>query len=411
MWFYIKLAWRNILRNKRRTIIAAIAIGVGLAALLLDASIMKGMMKGMMRSSTSSFLGEAEIHRENFRESQEVERTIHHKDKLANDLAHDPLVDRFTFRTLSMGMITSPANVDAILLVGVNPQTESPLSKYDEAVGKGKGTFFAGKPNIRDIVIGSKMAEILEVELGDRVVVTTAKAYTGELSQEMFRISGIYHFGIKSMDTGMAFIHIEQAQQMLGIPGQVHEAAIKFKDIRTSLEKNNPFWKRYSRNGNEAVSWITLLPQMDMVFRMSKFGLIIIIFILAALVTFGIINVLFMSLYERMFEFGVLRAVGTRPGGIRKLILFEAGALAVISIIIGLALSALVLSILSYTGLDYRGIEMAGAVIQENIYPEPVWWYFLAFPVGVFFFTVGIGLYPAWVGGRMRIADAIRKSL
>lgn len=410
MWFYIKLAWRNIFRNKRRTVIASIAIGIGLASLIMSDAMMKGMNSNMIKSATASFMGEAQIHGSDFRETSEVEKTVNKPEQVVEDLKTEPLVDKFTLRTLSMGMISSPANVSAILLVGIDPVTEQGLSKIDEAVENGKGSYFEGE-NPRDIVIGSKLAEVLEIELGVRVVVTVAQAHTGDLNQELFRVSGIYHFDIKEMDTGMAFIRLPTAQQMLGIPNQVHQVAIKFKDIRTSLLTDIPFWDSYSRYENEAVGWGTILPQLKAVSQMTIISVIVLVIILGGVVMFGIINALFMSLYERMFEFAVLRAVGTRPGGVRKLIIFEAGAMAIISIIIGVILGFIATMILTYTGIDYRGIEFAGTTIHEIIYPEMTVWQFILYPIGVIIFTMLVGLYPAWVGGRMHIANALRKSL
>jgi ABC-type lipoprotein release transport system permease subunit len=273
-----------------------------------------------------------------------------------------------------------------------------------------QGNFFVGD-NPRDIVVGSKLAETLEVSLGDRVVATVAQARTGDLSQEMFRISGIYHFNIKEMDTGMVFIRLPVAQRMLGIGSGVHQIAIKFKDTQTALMEDSLFWEQYSRYNNEAVPWTTVLPQMKAVLGMLDINLIFMAAILAIVVIFGIINTLFMSLYERMFEFAVMRAVGTRPGGLRKLILLESGALAVISIIIGLALGMIITAILSYTGIDYRGIEFAGTTFHELIYPVASLWQYIIFPIGVFVFTIIVGLYPAWTAGRLCIADALRKSL
>ena len=106
---------------------------------------------------------------------------------------------------------------------------------------------------VRDIVIGAKLAEILEIELGDRVVVTVAQAGTGELSQEMFRISGIYHFADEAMNSGMAFVRIEKAQEMLAIGNDVHEIAVKFTSIAYSQDRTLPFWGNYSQHGNEAL--------------------------------------------------------------------------------------------------------------------------------------------------------------
>jgi ABC-type lipoprotein release transport system permease subunit len=408
MWFYIKLAWRNMLRNKRRTIIASIAIGIGLASLIFSAALMEGMVDNMIQSATSSLLGEAQIHGSDFRETQEVEKTINRLEQVVAELKQEPLVDKFTLRALSMGMISAPANVNAVLLMGVEPGTEKFLSKIDNAIKQ--GDFFSGNSR-RDIVIGSKLAETLEVSLGDRVVVTVAQAKTGDLSQEMFRISGIYHFDIKEMDTGMAFVRLNMARRMLGIGNGVHQIAVKFKNPQTALMADSPFWEKYSRFDNEAVPWTTLLPQMKAVLSMIDISLLFTAAILGVVVIFGIVNTLFMSLYERMFEFAVMRAVGTRPGGLRKLIILEAGALAVISIILGIALGMILTAIFSYTGIDYRGIEFAGATFHDLIYPVASVGHYIICSIGVFIFTIIVGLYPAWVAGRLRIADALRKSL
>jgi len=209
----------------------------------------------------------------------------------------------------------------------------------------------------------------------------------------------------------MAFIRLDKAQQMLGIDGKVHQVAIKFKEPETASHSRLPFWSDYSRYGNEAVSWYKLLPQMKAVKDMTTIGLVMMIAILAGVVIFGIINALFMSLYERMFEFAVLRAVGTRSGGVRKLIIMEAGALAVVSIVFGVILGFGLLLLLNHTGIDYRGIEFAGATIHEMLYPKMNFQDFITYPIGVMVFTMVVGLYPAWVGGRMKIAESLRKSL
>jgi ABC-type lipoprotein release transport system permease subunit len=407
MWFYLKLAWRNIFRNKRRTIITSFAIGIGLASLIFTAALMEGMIRNMVQSATSSFLGEAQVHGGGFRETQEVEKTVNDLDRVTAELKQDPLVARYTLRTLSMGMVTSPANVNAVLLVGVDPGSERFLSKIADTLQK--GSFFAGE-NLRDIVIGSNLAEELEVSLGDRVVATVSQAGSGNLAQEMFRISGIYRFGIKEMDSGMAFIRLTKAQMMLGIGARVHEIAIKFKDIHSADKPGIPFWRKYSRFGNEAVPWTTLLPQMKSVLGMLNISLLVMAVILGCVVVFGIINSLFMSLYERMFEFAVMRAVGTRPGGLRELIILEAGALAVISIVFGSVLGMALTLIFAYRGIDYRGIEFAGTTFHELIYPVMSLWHYIVFPVGVLLFTMLVAVYPAWVAGRLRIAAALRKS-
>ncbi len=406
-WISVKLARRNIFRNKRRTIIAATAISIGLTALIFMDALMIGMQETLVRTATASFLGEAQIHREGFRDKQEASLTIQALDEVTRSLAEEPTVQHFTQRVLVSGMITSPANVSAINLIGVHPPTEKFLSLIDDAITE--GVYFEAD-NSRDVIIGAKLAEILEVGLGDRVVVTVSQAKTGELSQEMFRVSGIYYFPDEGMNSGMAFIRIQKAQEMIAIGSDVHEIAIKFTSIAYTQDSTLPFWKTYSQHGNEALSWTELMPQLTVVLQMTTYSKYIVGVILFGVVVFGIINTLFMSLYERMFEFGVLRAVGTRPLGMARVVLFEAGALAMVSIGLGVILGFLVTALLAHTGIDYTGIEMMGVTMQELIRPVMTVGQFIVYPIWVFAFTLIAGLYPARHVAKMAPVDAMRRS-
>ena len=408
MWFYIKLAWRNVLRNKRRTIIAGIAIGIGLACLIFYDALIIGMEDVAIRSATDSFIGEAQIHRKDFQNSLDTVLTINRSAEIIEELKADPLVKGYSPRSLAMGMITSPANVNSVMLVGVDPRRERTISKIDDAIKE--GNFFSGD-NQRDIIIGSKLAEILEIGLGDRLVATVAAAGSGDLSQEMFRVSGIYHFSISEMDQGMAFIRLPVAQRMLGIDDRIHEIAVKFKQLKTASQPELTFWKTFSRHGNEAISWTDLLPQLKNIFDMTGTFRYIMAFLLIIVVIFGIINTLFMSLYERLFEFGVLRAVGTRPWGVFKLMLAESGALGIISAAIGVAISLILTGLVAKTGIDYRGIEFAGTTFNDLLFPVMKIYQFIVYPAGLFIFTLLVGIYPALVASRMSITEAIRRSL
>ncbi len=405
---YLKLAIRNIFRNKRRTLIAGSAIGIGLAALIFTDALMIGMEKNMIASATESFLGEAQIHHRNFRESFEVEETIENKSELNEQLQEEEIVSRFTQRTLSFAMITSPANLASVTMVGIYPETEQYLSQVDEAIVT--GSYFSGESE-RDIIIGSKLAEILEVELGSRVVLTVAQARSGNLTQEMFQISGIYHFNIKEMDQAMAFVRLSKAQEILGLGDGIHEIALRFTQSSYARDQNLYFWERYSRGGNEAVSWTVLLPELEAAFELSQFGTYIVGLILFGVVALGIVNTLFMSLHERMFEFGVMRAVGTSPLRMAQLILLEAGALAMISIILGLIMGYVITWIFMNTGIDYTGIEFSGVTFRKLLYPVLKIEQFITYPLAVLFFTVLVGLIPALSAAKLSPAKAMRRSL
>jgi ABC-type lipoprotein release transport system permease subunit len=365
------------------------------------------MERNMVASATESFLGEGQIHREGFRESFAVEKTIANQEEVVARLQQDNLVDRFTRRVLSFAMITSPANLTAVSMVGIDPASERHLSQIDEAIIS--GTYFEGD-NRRDIVIGSKLAEILEVDIGSRVVLTVAQAHSGDLSQEMFRVSGIYHFNVKEMDRAMVFVRLPQSQHMLDLGDEVHEIVLRLNDGSLGRDRSLPIWERYSQNGNEAVSWTVLLPEVEAAFELSGFATWIIGLILFGVVALGIINTLFMSLHERMFEFGVLRAVGTRAFAMARLILLEAGALAALSIILGAILGFLVTYVTMKIGINYTGIEFSGVTFRKLLYPVLEVKQFIVYPLAVFVFTTLAGLYPAVFAAKITPAKAMRRS-
>jgi len=407
MFIYIKLAWRNIFRNKRRTFIAGLAIGIGLAALIYTDALIKGMEKNMIDSATSSFMGEGQIHAEGFREEYDVDKTVHDAAAVIDSLKADPKVKNYAPRVMTLSMATSPANVSAVTMVGIDPKLEKNLSEIDDVMQEGA---YLDGDNPHDIIIGSKLAEILEVGMGDRLVLTASEAETGNLSQDLFRVSGIYHFNVRELDRSFAFIRIDKAQEMLGLGNRIHEIALDLNNPQIARDNNNPFWKKYSTDGNEAIGWVKILPSLDMAFKLSEFSTFIVAIILFGVIALGIINTLFMSLHERMFEFGVLRAVGTRPFAMGRLIMFEAGSLAIISIILGMILGYIVTYIYTKIGIDYRGIEFAGATIRSMLYPILTVGQFIKYPFWVFVFTTLIALYPARYAAKMKPAEAMRKS-
>jgi len=408
MSLYSRLAWRNIFRNKRRTYITGTAIAIGLAALIFLDSLYIGMANNMIASATASFTGEGQIHGRDFLLTQDADKTVADLDRVTADLKQEFQVKKFTLRTLSQGMVTSTSNVNPVLLVGIQPETERGLSQIDETITQG-GYFIGDDP--QNIVIGSKLAELLEVGLGDRVVVTVSQAGSGSLSQDLFRVSGIYRFNIDDLDGGLAFVRIEKAQAMLGLGNRINEIALSFKDPRVSRDEANPFWAKYSTGGNEAQGWTKLFPALKSIYDLTQMATLILGLILFAVVALGIVNTLFMSIYERMFEFGVMRAVGTRPWGIRKLVVLEAGSLALLSIVLGVALGLIFTAIVSRTGLNYKGVEFAGVTIKELIYPVLQVKQFILYPAFVLLFTLLVGLYPAGYAARMSVTGAMKRTL
>ncbi|KPK02562.1 MAG: hypothetical protein AMK71_01825 [Nitrospira bacterium SG8_35_4] len=403
-----KLAWRNIFRNKRRTVLSGIAIGIGLASLIFTDALMIGMIESMIRAATGTFLGQAQIHAAGFRETFEVEKTIHDLDNVIRQLNSDAAVKHYAVRTQAFGMITSPANVSSVIFYGIDPDMERHLSKIDEAIQKGS---YLTKDTTRRLLIGSKLAETMEVDLDDRVVITTAQVNTGQLSQEMFRIGGIFHFNVKEMDSGVVFMQLGEARSIIGLGNDAHEISVTFHDIDQAGNRTLSFQNRYSEGGNKALGWRELLKELDAILELSDFTKYIVALIMFGIVALIILNTLFTSLYERLFEFGVLRAIGTRPSGMASIVLLEALSLSAVSGLFGICIGLTVTYIFSIYGIDYRGIEFAEVTLRELIYPVMTINQYIEYPLWIMLFALVAGLYPAVFAARLVPANVLRRSM
>jgi ABC-type lipoprotein release transport system permease subunit len=383
-------------------------IGFGLATLILYDGLVIGMSDTFVKNTTQIFLGEAQIHREGFRQELDVDLVVSEWPEVERMLKQDSKVSAYAPRIIASGMLSSPYNVSAVTINGIDPERESTVSKVRQAVLTGE---YLTQSSGTGILLGSRLARLLEVGLGDRVVLTAAQAGGGELVQELFRVSGIVEFGSRQMDQVMIFIPLARAQKLLRLGTDVHEVALRFHSLDDADDPMLPLRRALKGKGNELLSWKELMPQIKAVIEMSKYSTMIMGLILVAVISMSVINSMLMSIHERMFEFGVLKAVGTRPRNIALMILFEAGALAMISIAVGLVVGAAVSGWFSMTGFDFAGLEYAGTTLNEPIKTVLVSEQFILFPIFVLLLTVAAGIYPAVHAARLVPTQAMRRSL
>lgn len=408
MGFLLKIAFRNVLRHKRRTVLTSILIASGLAVLILYDGLVIGMSDTMVRNATETFLGHAQIHAPNFRDDQDIDQVIQKPLEVQKILADDPNVEAVSPRTLTLGMISSAGNVSSITIYGVEPESEGKVSRLQRAIVQGEYLTEAAET---EILLGSRLAKTLEVELGDRVVLTAARAQDGKLAQELFRVSGIFEFGSHPLDQGLVFIPLKRAQDVLGLGVDVHEIAFRFRTLELANRDDLELWTRLANTGNEALNWKGLAPALRGVIDMVAYATWIVAGILFGVIIIGVINSLFMAIHERMFEFGVMKAVGTRPLRLVSLVLLEAAVLALISIMIGLVVGGSLTAYFSVHGFDFSGIEYTGTPLTDPIRTVPKLTQFIMFPLFVLILTLIAGLYPAIYAARIVPSQAMRKSL
>ncbi len=400
------MSWRNVMRNKRRTVITGIAIGVGLASLMFSDALFAGMNAHMIESTTRTWMGDAQIHHEGFRETARISLTIDEPAEVESKLSEDSLVVASTGRLISPASLQSAMEMKPITLMGVNHLTENQISMLEVAIDT--GSYLSG--DSMEIIIGQKLADDMDLGLGDITVITAAMADSGFASR-MFMVSGICNFGSDQYDRYTAYVNIESAESLLGLEGELHEIAIRFYDPMIAMDTNLVFWSTFSADSNKADGWPVLAPQIASMLRMVNVSLAIMAAILFGLVLFGIINSLFMSVYERMYEFGVMKAVGTSKLNITAMVLLEAFWLGVVGSILGAAFGFAIIEYYANVGINFGYITISGVMFDKPLCTILDWSRIWIYPVSTLLFTTLAGIYPGIHAGNLNPSEAMRKSL
>ena len=402
-----RLALRNLLRNTRRTVLTVLLIGCSLGALILTDAVMIGMVKVMVESLTTTFAGEAQVHRQGFRDNYDVDLYLPDSAAIEQQLEAEPTVAAYASRVISGGMITSSYNVTAGMIYGVNGPQEARVGKLAQAITKGE--YLQG--NASELLIGAPMAELLEVDIGDRIVLTLAEADSGELAQALFRVSGIFEFGVRELDANLVFIDLQRARQVLGLGNASHEIAIRFTAASAADLDPNCILKTLNSGDIEALGWRALNKDVNAMLDMTGYSSFIVGAILFLLASLGVINSMFMSIYERIYEFGVAKAIGTRPRDLFRLILTEALLLALLSCVVGMLLGFGLGHWYGINGIPMGEMEVAGIAMNNNIPTVLAGYQFTTFPLYVILLTLLAALYPARFAAAIVPAEALHRSL
>ena len=402
----LKLAWRNLWRNQTRTWLSTLVIAIGLVAMIFMDTMMVGMNTNMVKNATDSLMGHAQMHALGFRDEQDVKLTINDLDQALLQLEKHPDLKARSLRIVTQSMLSSSGGGEPVFSLGVDPEEEQLLSKFDEAIIEGE---YLDSVSGQKLILGWKLAEKLELGLGDRLVLTAADAESGEMVQELFRLSGIFKTGEEKMDASMVLVARKTLQSMLKLEGRIHQIALRYSKLTQDGTPVNTLKKPDDSSKNELLLWTELMPSLYMISQMTDLSMAIMGTILFLIIALGITNTLLMGLYERMFEFGVIKSIGTTPWQAARIMLFEAVCLGFVSIIVGLILALFVTTLFANYGIDYTGIEFSGVTFQEKIYPSYKWSRLVLYPFLSLGFTLLASLYPAFKLWKMLPVEALRK--
>ncbi|TNE38850.1 MAG: ABC transporter permease [Alphaproteobacteria bacterium] len=405
-----KLALRNIFRNKRRTFLTCLLVGSGLAIMMFVDGLMLGMKDMMISKVTSTWLGEAEIHAPQFRRDMDAAFSVVGADEVVRRAEQVPGVEAVAPRTLVTGMISSSGNATGGAIFGIDPQREQNVSRINEALTAGHMITANAR---QDILIGYKMADLLDVEIGDRIVLTATEPLSGEIAQSLYFVSGFLRFNDRAMDSSTAFISYAAGQKLLAMPGAAQEIAISIhpsadQDVVVANLKES-----FAGENVELLGWWELAPDVASILAMQEFGLWIMAVILFILVSLGLINTMFMSIFERHYEFGVMLGLGTRSSKLFSLICWEGALIGVFGALLGLGMGGLANSWSARYGILFgKGTsEFAGLTLSEPVFNQFSVTQFTSLPAFVVVLTVLACIIPAIHAARLTPSSAMRRAI
>jgi len=399
----ISLAWRNLWRNRRRTLVILFAIVLGVWAMIFTAAFMRGMSLQIIDDTIDNLTGHIQIHTPGYLDDPVVEHAFQVDDSLHTALQNDA-IKQLSMRVRVPAVVASERDSYGLVLIGIDPQAEAGVSFIANSIVQGKYLSAADDPGV---IIGKKLAEQLETRLGKRVVVMSQNL-DNDIADRGFRIVGIFDTQMEALETGYIFMGRTTAQQLLDIDHRVSEIAIKLKHgdvVDTVLQQ-----LKQQQPELDIQAWHELQPMSKVMVEMYEdFHLIwhLIVFIAMG---FGIINTLLMAVFERTREFGLFQALGLKPTFIMGQVWIEA----IMLLILGTALGNLVswLSVLATgEGIDVsafaQGMEMANL---SNIIPFVIIKGDLILANSVVI-ILGLltSLYPAWRASSMVPADALTR--
>ncbi|MGI9203084.1 MAG: ABC transporter permease [Woeseiaceae bacterium] len=401
----ITLAWRNLWRNHRRTMIMVAAISIGAWAMIFMTSLMRGMVNDMLRDGIRVLPGHVQVHHAAYRDDPSVNNLLAmsaHEVRTAFAAAG---IERYTARVRVPAIISSERESRGITFLGVDPKQELLLDAIGTALVEGRTL---SGPDDKGVIIGRELAEKLDTRVGKRVVVMSQDP-ENEVADRGFRVVGLYEANLAIQEETYAFAGREIVQMMLGIGDGISEVAISgddYRDVSRLLAEVSGAMDEQ----DEVLPWQELDTYLGtMLGVMDGFVLVWVIVIFLAL-SFGLVNTLVMAVFERVREIGLMLALGMRPSSILAQIIVESILLLVIGLAIGNALAIASIAPLQ-GGIDIsivaEGMEMFGA--SSVLYPELQMQDVILANIVVLVLGFLASLSPAWRASRYEPVEAITK--
>ena len=405
------IAWKNVWRNKLRSLIVIASIVIGLLGGILYLSFAKGMVQQQINSAIHSEISNIQIHNPQFLINDEIKFVITNPNKKIKIIRELEGVAEVTSRITSAAMASSAITGTGIFIKGINIEEEKNVSNINTLLID--GTYFETKLR-NPAVIGEKLASKLRVKVRSKIVVTVQNV-SGDISYAAFRVAGIYKTNNSNFDLMNVFVKKQDLANILGMGvTQATEIAVllNHNNLTSSVSEKiaSLFSKEILENKIVVRTWKDISPVLKMMNEMTiQYSMIFVIIILVAL-SFGIINTMLMAIMERVREIGMLMAIGMNKAQVFFMIMLETIFLSITGGAIGLSLSWATVTILGISGIDLSAIAegLNSMGYSSFVYPELDLIYYALIGGLVIITAIFASIMPARKALKFNPAEAVR---
>jgi ABC-type lipoprotein release transport system permease subunit len=399
-----KIAWRNIFRQKRRTILTVLTMFGGIVLSAISIGWADGTYNRIINMFTRNQLGHIQIHAVGYMDKPSMYKNIIGYDTVGVVIDETEAVSSWTPRLYSAGLISVGEKSVGAQIIGVDPEREELATRFSKKVIDGSGF---GPEAGHQAILGKGVAKTLKATVGDEVVVFT-QAADGSLANDLYTIAGIIESGNAAVDQTAFYLHLHDAQELLVLEGRVHEIAVVVRDLKDVGPVTGQLKDELSTEELEILPWQEFAHAFYMAMKADMMGAWIMLFIIILIVAIGVFNTVLMTVLERLREYGVLRAVGTQPVQVFRLVIYEVSIMAMLSIVVGLGLSILANYYLSQHGIPMPQEFTYGGMEFTHYYAEVNFRSLFIPGLTVLLAAVLVSLFPAAKAARTAPAKAMR---
>lgn len=400
----IKIAFRNIFRQKRRTILTALAMIVGFMLSSVFIGWSDGIYSDIIDTFTRNRIGHIQVHREGYLDRPSLYKNITDYETIGKKIQNTDGVEAWTPRLYAAGLGSVGENSTAVRVVGIDVRRETNATEFSQKVIEGRPF---QEIALNEAVIGTGLKKILKAKIGSDFVLFS-QAADGSIANDLYKIVGIAESGDDITDRMTCYLNLTAAQELFVLDGCIHEFVVIVSNINNVHKVTDEIIASVNDSTLVVSPWQEIAKSFYNAMQVDKqgdaFGRLVIILIVAM----GVLNTVLMSVMERTREYGLMRAVGTKPFQIFWLVLCEVVIIAIISIIIGAIIGTIVNYILSIYGIKITEGFTYGGMKFDKLHAEVNVRSLIIPTFTVMFSALLFSLYPAIKAARILPAKAMR---